>query len=168
MSHSELKFFLEFSVLASTGASKRVYCICVLQPLSHSMQQSPSWDANRFAASQKIRRVLWNPIVHYRIHKCPPPFSILSQLDPVHTPHPTSWRFILIFSHLLLGLLNSLFPQVSPPNPCTRLSPPLYVLNTLFISFFSILSPEQYWVNGTDHKAPDYVVFSTSLSPRPS
>jgi hypothetical protein len=45
--------------------------------ISYSMQQSPSWEANRFAASQKISSVLWNPNVHYRYHKCPPQFSLL-------------------------------------------------------------------------------------------
>jgi hypothetical protein len=52
---------------------------------THSMEQSPSWEANRFAASQEIPPILRNPKVHYRM--CPPPVPILSQLAPVHTPH---------------------------------------------------------------------------------
>ena len=52
------------------------------------MVQGPSWEANRFAASQEIPHILWNQEFRYRIHKCPAPFPILSQLDPVHAPIP--------------------------------------------------------------------------------
>jgi hypothetical protein len=60
--------------------------------LTYSMEQSPSWEANWFAASQEIPHVLWNPKVPqnpkvpHRTHKRPPPVPILSQPNPVLTP----------------------------------------------------------------------------------
>ena len=54
--------------------------------LTYSMVQSPSSEANWFAASQEVPRILWNPKVHYRTHKPPPPVPILCQPNPVHIP----------------------------------------------------------------------------------
>ena len=54
--------------------------------LTYSMVQSPSWEANWFAASQEIPRISRDPLVHYLTHKLPPTVSILGQPNPVHTP----------------------------------------------------------------------------------
>ena len=70
----------------------------------------------------------------------------------VPQPLPTSCTSILILSsHLRLGLPNGSFPQVSPPKLCAHLTLLPYVPHAPPISFFSILSPAQYWVRSTDH-----------------
>ena len=132
--------------VVSCVAGKKTNHICYFSLLTclltYSMKQSPSWEGNRFSASQEIPSILWNPKVHYRLHKFPPSGPILSHIDPVHTPTShVSWVSILILSsHLLLGLPSGSFAPVSPSKLCIDLSSPPYVLHAPPISFFSILS----------------------------
>ena len=104
------------------------------------MEQSPSWKANRFSASQEIPRILWNPKVHYRFHKCPPPAPILCQLDPVHTP---TFYFLKIHLNIILPStsgspkcsLSFMFPHQNPVY-ATLLPHTRYVLHPSHSSLF--------------------------------
>jgi hypothetical protein len=69
---------------------------------TYSMEKSLSWQVSWFSASQEIPRVLWNPKVHYCIHKCLPPVPVLSQTNPVHAHK----------SHFLKILLNIILPSL--------------------------------------------------------
>ena len=78
----------------------------------------------------------------------------LSWASPIQSiyPHPTSWRSILILStHLRLGLPSNLLPSGFPSRSYTPPSPRPYAPHDQPISFFSILSPEQYWARSTNH-----------------
>jgi hypothetical protein len=56
-----------------------------------------------------------NPELHHRIHKSPPPVSVLSQIDPIHALKPRLGRFILVLpSHQRLGVSSGFVPSGFP------------------------------------------------------
>ena len=48
---------------------KKLQTHSLTHSLTYSMEHDP-WESNWFSASQEIPRILWNPKVNYRTHKC--------------------------------------------------------------------------------------------------
>ena len=83
----------------------------------------------------------------------------LSWASPIQSiyPHPTSWRsFLILSTHLRLGLPTGLLPSGFPTKNLYTPSPHPYAPHAQPLSFFSILSPAQYLVRSTNHLAPRY------------
>ena len=130
--------------LAASHPTKSFFIPCLLTPRCRVLleQLTGLQLVKKFPAFHGTRRFI-TALTNLR-H---PSLSWASPILSIY-PHPTSWRYILQLStHLRLGLLNGLFPSGSPPRPYTPTFPHPYAPHAQPISFFSSLSPAQYWVN---------------------
>jgi hypothetical protein len=82
------------------------------------MELSASWEAANCAATQELSSILWNPKVHYRLHKSPPLVPILSQIDPI----PTIPHYVVFFN---LPSLHLSLVQIFSSTPCSQ-TPSVY------------------------------------------
>jgi hypothetical protein len=65
----------------SLGDIQNAWSLVANKP-ANSVEQIPSWEANRSSASQETPRITWNLKVHYRIHNSPHRLPLLSQIIP--------------------------------------------------------------------------------------
>jgi hypothetical protein len=157
-------YYFTYNDDARSHTNQILEYVCVRLPdylLTYSMEQSSSWEPNRFSASQEITRILWNPKVHYHTHKCPLPVPILTQTVHSLPSYNTSWRSVRILSlHLRLGLPSGLFSSGFPTKtlntPLLSPIPATYSAHLILLDLIArtILGEEYRSLSSSDYTVP--------------
>jgi hypothetical protein len=126
----------------------------VLNPLADRLlhkftEQSPTWEADTFSASQEVALILFQPNVKGRVHSSQPPVPVLRQINPVHAPPSYFFKvhlYIILSNRLTSSKwpLSFMFPLQNPvciflvPRAC-YMSRPSHVLDFITLIIFGEL-----------------------------
>jgi len=80
--------------------------------LPNSMEQNSSWEANSLSVREEIPRLVWNPRVHYRVHKSPHRSLSWARRIKSTPSHSFSLRsIVMLSSHLPPTFMSGPFPS---------------------------------------------------------
>ena len=99
-----------------------MYSTYLLTPWSRVLLEKLTY----FQLVKRLTHILWNPKVQYRIHKCRPPFPILS-ISP--GPRPFLWIF--------RNLIRFYGEQLLAPRPTPKLEDPLSAVRDCLFNIFA-------------------------------
>jgi hypothetical protein len=67
-----------------------------------SMEQSPSSEASSRSATWKFPNIIWNAIVHFRVHLSPPLVPVMSQMNPTYTTASNQEINVVVYVALMV------------------------------------------------------------------
>jgi hypothetical protein len=130
-----INFFTTLNNISSSNAHKLTHL------LAYSTQQSPSWEANRFSASQEIP-AFYGTLRFINVFTSAHQLSLIWASSKGSTPpYPIFWKSILILSsHLCLGLPSRLPTNIFVNFCHLHLKEVTLVLSDRYLCHFGSLS----------------------------